>query len=251
MAPRKKPVAKSPRKRVGPIPLSRVKIKIPEMFQDKADEELPWKFSLLGPTKLEHSLKGLVDFFNRDGDMTKAELENMKDTAKRVAKAWRETTMTITEIKKELKEIIKTSFPIDNSESGMVTQGPIVIHSYCPHHLLPVTYECFVAYVPKKGGNVVGLSKIARAAMILGKRPVLHESLVKDIADVFYKSKTLPFLPTAGSIVSLTGLHMCMTCRGIQSAALTTITEPRGSFWKGDMESKFNQSINNIRSSKL
>jgi len=203
------------------------------------------------PKRLITAIKTITDFFNRDNDLTDQEKENFKDTPLRVAKAWCETTRTTTEIKEHLDSLFKTSFPVNDDQAGMVTQGPISINSYCPHHLLPVFYEAYVSYIPKEGGRVVGLSKIARAAEELGKRPILQEQLAKDIADVFYHSEAFPFLETAGSAISLVGRHSCMTCRGVKSLALTGVTELRGSFWEGSNELKFYQAISNIRESKV
>ena len=208
--------------------------------------------------KLEKAFEEVILFFNRDGDLTKDELENFEGTARRVAKLWRETTITKTEIKRRLEEIIAVSFPTETSLPPMITQGPITINSWCPHHLLPVEYSCFASYIPDQGGKVLGLSKIARISQTLGMRPVLQETLAKDIADVLYCTETrdfkggkFPGIKSAGSGVVLTGKHHCMNCRGVHSSALTTTTEVRGIYCEPDMENKMYQAINHSMNVKL
>jgi GTP cyclohydrolase I len=127
----------------------------------------------------------------------------------------------------------------------MITQGPIVVNSHCPHHLYSVKYVCFVSYLPK-GGNVLGLSKLARICEILANRPVLQEQLAHDIANVLYKNKASRFssIDSMGSAVMLVGTHLCMSCRGVRSMARTTVTEIRGAFWDEGMEFKFQQAVN-------
>lgn len=138
----------------------------------------------------------------------------------------------------------------------MITQGPITVNSHCPHHLYPVRYEAYVSYLPKDG-VVLGLSKLARICKLLGDRPVLHEQLANDIANVLcdlpeYQSTRdhfpFPSLRSHGSAVLLVGTHMCMACRGVKEDAKTAVTELRGGFWDTDMENKFYQAVHSIKS---
>ena len=101
---------------------------------------------------------------------------------------------------------------------------------------------------------MLGLSKLARIAKILGKRPVLQEQLAADIADVLCAPmkdpgsmdgslKRLPFrfpaLESDGSAVLLVGVHNCMCHRGVEENAKTMVCELRGSFLNEGMEQKF------------
>lgn len=226
---------------------------------------------------LELAFHHLVKYLKR-GHTTESELANFEDTAVRAAKAFRELTASREDITTALQDILKTGFPReshDGQNAGLVTQGPIQVFSLCPHHLLQVEYSVFVSYIPNKdNGLVLGLSKLARIAKLLGRRPILQEQLASDIADVLHRPHAAPLLPehasstvqevpaeendtrfpgmaSQGSAVLLTGKHSCMTCRGIHSSALTSVTELRGSFWKDSMEQKFYQAIAAINSSGL
>lgn len=195
----------------------------------------------------------IIKWFNRDGKLNEAELENFNGSALRAAKALKEMYLSKTEIIEELTKLVNVSFPnpaaSNNSLRSIVSQGRIALNSLCPHHLLPIRYELFIAYLPLPEGKVLGLSKISRIAITLAKRPVLQEQLAEDIADVFFGngSMTYPSIKTEGSAVQLVGHHNCMACRGVMSAALTMTTAVRGVFENSDMEEKFYNNVEQLR----
>ncbi len=239
------------------------------------------------------AFEGIITYLGRNNDLTDSEKANFADTAVRAAKAFAGLTATRTQISEALREIMQTGFPREdhdeNYEPGLITQGPVQVFSYCPHHLLPVEYQAYVAYIPGEDGKVLGLSKLARIAKLLGQRPVLQEQLASDIADVLCAkppartkkakqvhhsdddavpqddvllgdAESLPVTPTTGrfpgidskgSAVLLTGKHSCMTCRGVASDALTSVSELRGVFWNEGFEQKFYQAVSAINSSTL
>lgn len=178
-------------------------------------------------------------------------LSNFEGTEARCVKALLETCQSDAAISESLEKIISRIFPVhrEGSQSGgMITQGPITVNSCCPHHLYPVRYAAYVSYLPKDG-QVLGLSKLARICKLLGERPVLHEQLANDIADVLCKSQSsqFPSLDSRGSAVMLVGTHMCMSCRGVKEDARTSVIELRSGFWDTNMEDKFYQSVNSIK----
>lgn len=161
-------------------------------------------------------------------------------------------------ILRELANILQTGFPMEvNEDPGIVTQGPIATTSLCPHHLLPINYEVYVAYKPLKGGTVLGLSKLARVASILSARPVLQEQYSADIADALFFSvgvnnrEGLPQIASDGAAVQVIGSHGCMTCRGVRSEALTLTTALRGAFYRDSVKSEFYQAVESIRNSQV
>lgn len=190
------------------------------------------------------------------------------------------------EILREVATILNTGFPMDNprADSGIITQGPILANSICPHHLLPVSYEIFVSYKPlsKSGSRVLGLSKLARLAVALTNRPVLQEQATLDIADALHYTEPaeygvavesdgqyrqrfsaaqckdletqtdIPQMWSDGSAVQLIGLHSCMSCRGARSSAHTLTTVLRGAFREHDsLKAEFYQGIESIRRSQV
>lgn len=207
--------------------------------------------------KLREAFEVVADYLGRDNDLTAVDRANMENTPDRVARAFMEMTRTRTEITQEINHIIETAFPAGADGlhmPGMIVQGPIEVISLCPHHWLNVHYEIFVGYIPETNGPVLGLSKLARLAIALGKRPVLQEDLTKDIANVLHcevtrpQPRTLwPHIKSSGSIVRVIGKHSCMSCRGVGSNARTVTGERRGVFRKGNMELTFNTLVEDAR----
>ena len=219
------------------------------------------------PKDLAEALLPLEQFL-ADRAVTETDRENFRGSAARVARMYFEMAWQPKEIADAIEKILKVTFPVgESSEAGMVTQGPIVLNSMCPHHFLPVRYNAYLSYLPKQGGKVLGLSKLARIPEYLSKRFVLQEQLAKDIADVFYKPADMalftdekirqdeanyPVAPdfdfeTDGAIVALIGVHTCESCRGVNQDARTMVTERRGAFTESDMEARFNQAMAQLR----
>ena len=100
----------------------------------------------------------------------------------------------------------------------MVMVKDIEIFSYCEHHLaLMYDMKVSVAYVPN--GKVIGLSKIARIADMVGKRLQLQERIGSDIAEIMQE-----ILDTKDVAVVIEGTHSCMTARGIKKVNAKTYT---------------------------
>ena len=86
-----------------------------------------------------------------------------------------------------------------------------------------------VAYIPC--GKVIGLSKIARIADMVGKRLQLQERIGNDIAEVIQ-------LVTGSEDVAvfIEGKHSCMTARGIKNSSAKTYTQTVRGRFKTDNE---------------
>jgi GTP cyclohydrolase I len=188
--------------------------------------------------KIIENLSEFIDFLGIKKDA------NTADTPKRMLNAWQEMCMGLNS-DKEVKELLSVVFP--SKYTGMVSQGPINVHSLCSHHLLPVSYEIFIGYIPVK--NVIGLGKISKAIALMAAKPQNQEDLTQDIADNFKK-----YLKPEGIGVFVKGRHSCMFCRnnGVNHQdALNITTAVRGSFRKNlATKEEFLKNINLIRQSK-
>lgn len=153
--------------------------------------------------------------------------ENFKDTPNRVARLYMEMFGGQKYLQENIDEILSTSFPGDYSE--MILVKDIKTFGLCPHHLLPVEYSTSVAYIPnsgKKGGRVLGISKLPRLVQLLTSRPVLQEQACFDVANILHTK-----LKAKGSICFMEGRHFCMAMRGTeQTDALTTTNSVTGIF---------------------
>jgi len=156
--------------------------------------------------------------------------EQFESTEKRLLKMYNEFCWTTERILSELESQIKV---FENGYDEMLVEGPIIVWTLCPHHLVPCKFQVTIGYLPET--KVVGLSKLARIAVILGKRPVMQEEYTIELAD-FLESKLSP----KGVGVCVVGHHGCMTCRGIQQASASVITNVlRGDFLTGTTRQEF------------
>lgn len=217
----------------------------------------------------------------RSNTTDKTELLNFEGSEDRCARALLETCHSESDIKQKVGSIIDRVFAVEQADTvknvnaqnsnGIVCQGPIRVNSCCPHHLYQVMYEVYVAYIPKEG-RVLGLSKLARLAKELGRRPILHEELASDLADVLcapmcetieqdqidYGTPKLkrmdykfPALESNGSAVLVVGVHTCLACRGVEADARTAVCELRGAFNNPEMEQKFYSLIKSNRTANI
>lgn len=155
--------------------------------------------------------------------------EGLRETPERVAKMYEEVFEGMNYSNHEIARMFDKTFEEDiNARHGrndMVVVRDIEIFSYCEHHLaLMYDMKVTVAYLPK--GKVIGLSKIARIAEMVGKRLQLQERIGTDIADIMEE--------VTGSndvAVLIEGSHSCMTARGIKNTGAKTYTTTlRGRF---------------------
>ena len=100
----------------------------------------------------------------------------------------------------------------------LVLVKDISIASLCEHHLAPFTGKCHIAYIPA-GGNLVGISKLARVADVYARRLQVQERLTSQIAQALQTH-----LAPAGVYVVIEAEHTCMTMRGLKKAGAKTIT---------------------------
>lgn len=144
------------------------------------------------------------------------EREGLKGTPDRVARMYEEIFEGMRFTNDQIAEMFGTCFESDSNDLVVVKNIPIF--SYCEHHMaLMYNMEVSIGYVPN--GKVIGLSKIARVAEMVGKRLQLQERIGNDIAEIIQK-----IAGTENVIVVIEGEHSCMTTRGIKSRGSKTKT---------------------------
>ena len=173
---------------------------------------------------IEKHIRGILVALGDDPDR-----EGLKETPARVAKMYEEVFEGMNYSNHEIAQMFNKTFQdkMDFEEAGndMVMVKDIEIFSYCEHHLaLMYDMKVSVAYVPN--GKVIGLSKIARIADMVGKRLQLQERIGSDIAEIMQEIQD-----TKDVAVVIEGTHSCMTARGIKKNAASTKTYTlRGAF---------------------
>lgn len=190
------------------------------------------KKDLLNEKKLEEIGRMFLEVVDENPDR-----EGLKDTPKRFAKYWVELLEGQKYTNRQIAEMFDKCFTlpaIDEQEAGsslkrdLVVEKDIHIFSHCEHHIaLMYDMSVAVAYIPKD--RIIGLSKIARIAQMVGKRLQLQERIGSDINEIM---RTI--LHTKDVAVVITGKHACMTARGIKSEQATTITSSLSGVFQTD-----------------
>lgn len=173
---------------------------------------------------IEEHVRGLLIALGDNPDR-----EGLRETPARVAKMYTEIfegmNYTNEEIANMYGKTFEENLDFETTSQDMVIVRDIDIFSYCEHHMaLMYDMKVTVAYIPN--GKVIGLSKIARIAEMVGKRLQLQERIGSDIADIICM--------VTGSdnvAVCIEGCHSCMTARGIKKTQAKTVTTTfRGEF---------------------
>ena len=140
--------------------------------------------------------------------------EGLKDTPKRVVKAYEDWFSGYNE---DPKEVLKKTFSELDGYDEIIMLRDIRIESHCEHHIAPFIGSAHVAYLPKK--RVVGISKIARITKIFSKRMQVQEKLTAQIANCIQE-----VLKPRGVAVVVEAQHQCMTTRGINAPGISMVT---------------------------
>ena len=131
--------------------------------------------------------------------------EGLRNTPKRVAKAYQELVSGYTVDPKRL--VNDAIFNIEYDD--IVIVNDIQFYSLCEHHLLPFMGYAHVAYIPDQ--KVIGLSKIPRIVDMFSHRLQVQERLTRQIGGFLDE-----ILEPKGVAVVMTGQHMCSTIRGVK-----------------------------------
>jgi GTP cyclohydrolase I len=159
--------------------------------------------------KIEAAVRDILSAIGEDPDR-----DGLLDTPARVARMYAETTGGLRE---NPEEHLYKVFDVDHDEMIMVRDIPV--YSMCEHHLLPFYGTAHVAYIPKAGGRITGLSKIARLVDGYARRPQVQERLTRQVADAVQNA-----LDPAGVLVVVEAEHMCMSMRGVRKPGSSTVT---------------------------
>lgn len=175
--------------------------------------------------KLETVILNLLENIGEDIDR-----EGLKETPKRVAKAWLEWTSGYAQ---DPKLVLKCFQDGGERYDEMVMVADIPFYSHCEHHLAPFFGTASVAYIPNK--RVVGLSKLARVVEIYARRLQVQERITTQVADAIQE-----VLKPKGVGVVLRARHLCMESRGCNKQGHHTRTIAlRGNFRSQKVREEF------------
>ncbi len=144
--------------------------------------------------------------------------DSLKGTPKRVAKMFIEEVFSGLDPKnKPTPRLFENKFHYNE----MLVEKDITLFSYCEHHFVPIFGKAHVAYI--SSGKVIGLSKINRIVQYYAKRPQVQERLTVQIAEELKE-----ILDTEDVAVIIDAKHMCVSSRGVQDTASSTVTSHYG-----------------------
>ena len=162
------------------------------------------------------------------------EREGLADTPKRVAKMYAEVFAGMTYTNEEIAAMFDTTFEqedfVQETNKNLIVVRDIPIFSYCEHHLA-LMYNMKVSVVYRPAEKIIGLSKIARIADMVGRRLQLQERIGNEIAEI------VSMVTGSEDVgVMIQGEHSCMTARGIEKPGTLTVTSSfRGIFQEDDV----------------
>jgi GTP cyclohydrolase I len=147
---------------------------------------------------------------------------NTNQTAKRVAKMYVDEVFQ----GRYAKLPAVTEFPNAERLNELMIVGPVTMRSACSHHLCPVIGRLWIGVMPNEQTNVIGLSKYARLADWMVRRPQIQEEAVMQLADLILE-KTRP----DGLAIVMEARHYCVAWRGVQDLDSKMVNSVmRGSF---------------------
>ena len=167
--------------------------------------------------KIEAGVKLILEGIGED-----ATRPGLLGTPRRVALMYEEICAGLHNDPREFIHVIPAE-----THDEMVIVKDIPLYGLCEHHLLPFVGVAHIAYIPKDG-RIVGLSKLARVADMMARKPQIQERLATEIADLLDRE-----LRPTGVMVVIEAKHLCIEMRGIKKPGAKAVTSAlRGGFLK-------------------
>ena len=168
-------------------------------------------------SKVEAGVRMILEGIGEDADRP-----GIQGTPRRVALMYEEICAGLHDDPRQFLHVIPAE-----THDEMVIVKDIPLYSICEHHLLPFFGMAHIAYIPREG-RIVGLSKLARVADLMARKPQIQERLATEIADLLDE-----MLRPTGVMVVIEAEHMCIEMRGIKKPGAKAVTSAlRGGFLK-------------------
>lgn len=145
--------------------------------------------------------------------------EGLVGTPDRVASWWRAFLSP--------DDATATCFTESQLSDQLVIVGGMSVWSLCEHHMLPMNLQVTAGYVPE--GEVVGLSKFGRIAQHHAGRLQVQERFTRQVA-----AELVGVIGSEDVAVTVRGVHLCMSMRGVRMEAARTTTVHTGGRFRSD-----------------
>ncbi|MBO7734282.1 MAG: GTP cyclohydrolase I [Methanobrevibacter sp.] len=100
-------------------------------------------------------------------------------------------------------------------------------YSLCEHHMMPFFGTYYFAYIPKKEGRILGISKVARVVSYCAARLQLQERLAMDVVNMLTNALNGQ---VEGMAIVMRGTHLCKTMRGAKNKGKMSVAHLSGKF---------------------
>lgn len=161
------------------------------------------------PDEVLQAVRTLINWAGDD-----PEREGLRDTPKRVARAWKEYCRGYDE---DPALHLSRTFEEVGGYDELVLLKDIPFQSHCEHHMAPITGKASIAYMPQN--RVVGISKLARVLHGFASRLQVQERLTAEVAKCIWDN-----LHPHGVAVVIEATHGCMTGRGVRTPGVAMTT---------------------------
>ena len=175
------------------------------------------------PQEIQDAIKTLIRWTGEDPDR-----EGLRDTPKRVARAWKEYCAGYGE---DPSRHLSRTFEEVGGYDEVVLLKDIPFQSHCEHHMAPIIGKAAIAYLPRD--RVVGISKLARVLHGFARRLQVQERLTAEVADCIWDN-----LKPQGVAVVIEASHACMTARGVRTPGVTMVTSRMMGVFRDDERSR-------------
>ena len=175
------------------------------------------------PAEVEDAIRTLIRWAGDDPAR-----EGLRDTPKRVARAWKEYCQGYEE---DPSLHLSRTFEEVGGYDEIVLLKDIPFQSHCEHHLAPIIGKAHVAYLP--GTRVVGISQLARVLHGYARRLQIQERLTAEVADCIWTH-----LKPQGVAVVIEASHACMTARGVRTPGVAMTTSRMMGVFRDDERSR-------------
>ncbi|WP_309030779.1 GTP cyclohydrolase I [Streptomyces alfalfae] len=139
----------------------------------------------------------------------------LADTPRRVLGAWAELTAGYYD---DPAVHLARVFPVEHSGQPIAVIG-VPFTSLCEHHMLVFTGTADIAYLPKPGAPVVGLSKLPRVLDVYAKRLQTQEQITRQVTAALDEH-----LESLGAACIIRSEHGCLAHRGARKPGAQMVT---------------------------
>lgn len=175
------------------------------------------------PEAVQEAIRTLIRWAGDD-----PEREGLRDTPKRVARAWKEYCQGYGE---DPASHLSRMFEEVGGYDEIVLLKDIPFQSHCEHHMAPIIGKAAIAYLPTS--RVVGISKLARVLHAFARRLQIQERLTAEVAQCIWDE-----LRPKGVAVVIEASHACMTARGVRTPGVNMVTSRVMGIFRSDEKSR-------------